>query len=226
MNPITLLALLAVTSGHSETGAPPVLTVCEAVRNLGTFRNRTVIVVGVYAWTFEGGFLSENCPERDRRTSRREEQAIQLAAAPGQAVVPDGFVWDRDLLQAKLKQAQIFTKAPAPEHQASLFGARWIAVLGTLRAPSLFRPPRKIGDTVRPGNGYGVDGSVPARLLTPEGGEYAFPTDSGKVKQQRPDRHALRNFPTYAPHGGFTQYAVAARTRIRISPIPAARKRF
>ena len=179
MNPITSLILLAVTSGHSVNPAPPILTVCEAVRNLRTLRNRTVIAVGVYFWTFEGGFLSEQCPERNGQTSLKKEQVIQLRTGSGQGTLPTRFEWNRDLLQAKLRQAQTCTKLPPPD---PLSDARWMAVRGTLQGPGVFRPPKKIADTVRPGNGYGVNGSVPARLLSADGGEYVFPAGSANLQ--------------------------------------------
>ena len=37
-----------------ESAVPPVLTVCEALRNFNVYRGKDVVIVGRYEFTFEG----------------------------------------------------------------------------------------------------------------------------------------------------------------------------
>lgn len=52
-----------------------VLTVCEALRHVQQYRGREIIVVGLYGWAMEGGFLSENCIRSSDGTKRSTEKS-------------------------------------------------------------------------------------------------------------------------------------------------------
>ncbi|MGI9071474.1 MAG: hypothetical protein ACR2JB_09215 [Bryobacteraceae bacterium] len=92
--------------------------------------------------------------------------------------MPTGFVWNRAALDARLRQAQLYTRAFTGQReekgQALLPSEKWVAVYGRLQSPKVFRPPVKRGDTVQSGNGYGANGSVKAALLAQQGAEYDF----------------------------------------------------
>jgi len=68
------------------------------------------------------------------------------------------FAWDMDALKRKLKQVQETTHIRESSIQIS--GEGWSAIWGRLEAPRVLRLP---GNRTA-GNGYGVNGSVPAQL--------------------------------------------------------------
>jgi hypothetical protein len=57
--------------------------------------------------------------------------------------------------------------------QASPLSDKWTAVYGRLEAPLKLRPQSTSASHSRPGNGYGANGTVPARLRIQQ--VYDFP---------------------------------------------------
>jgi hypothetical protein len=156
----------------------PVLTVCEALRQLQQYRGRGIIVVGLYGWTMEGGFLSENCVRSSDRTKRSTEELIALRFSPQAPPLPTGFVWNRAALEARLRQAQIPKRTKIEQHQntgqALLPSEKRVAVYGRLQSPKVFHGPIRTRAGIHSGNGYGANGSVKAALLDEERAEYDF----------------------------------------------------
>jgi hypothetical protein len=152
-------------------GTSPVLTVCEAVQNLRTYRGTNVVVVGLAGWTIEGGFLTQRCP------TRQDPSATGLIALKYDGVgslPPPGFEAYHDSLIIKLREARQSTAINGSSEHAISASARWLAVYGRLDGPQIFRPPRKHGDRMHPGNGFGANGSVPAQLISSPLAEYDF----------------------------------------------------
>jgi len=152
----------------------PVLTVCDALHELPKHNGKNVIVVGRSFYTFEGTFLNEEC-EVDGRTSIQGERWLSMIAFGSRGSSESKTIdWNTETLNEKLKQVQKTTRLSSP--RASAFIERWIAVYGRLEAPQTLRPPSGSGSRSRAGNGYGANGSVPARLHTIA--EYEFPVSA------------------------------------------------
>jgi len=53
---VVVLTSVAPLSGQGTPASTPVLTVCEALRDLKLYNGKDVVIVGRSAWTFEGTF--------------------------------------------------------------------------------------------------------------------------------------------------------------------------
>ena len=73
---VVVLTSAAPLFGQATAESIPVLTVCEALRDLKLYNGKDVMIVGRSAWTFEGTFLSEHC-EPDGRTMVQGEARIK-----------------------------------------------------------------------------------------------------------------------------------------------------
>jgi hypothetical protein len=159
--------------------APPVLTVCEALRDIGLYAGKDVVIVGYSGWTFEGSFIHEKC-EPDNRIviqGHRWLSMMELSRTAPPAKATEPFPVEESVLRIKLshlsdyKSAELKASQEQPELRGairlSLSGA-WVAAYGRIQSPSKLEepvPPAPSNPRNIPGNGYGANGSVPARLL-------------------------------------------------------------
>jgi len=132
-----------------------------------------VVIVGRSAWTFEGIFLSEDC-EPDGRTmvqGNRWLSAIYISAEDEQSRRHNIFQFDEELLRQKLAVVQRTTHLKSEQKsipKSNPFADRWVAILGRLVSPATLlphRPPKGSQTKNVPGNGFGANGSVPAKLV-------------------------------------------------------------
>ena len=170
---VIVLASVAPLFGQATAASTPVLTVCEALRDLKLYNGKEVVIVGRSAMTFEGTFLSEDC-EPDGRTivqGKRWLSAICLSAEDQQSSRQNTFRFDEELLRQKLVAMQRTTHLISEQKsipQSNPFADRWMAIFGQLVSPMRLlphRPPSGSQTKNVPGNGYGANGSVPAKLI-------------------------------------------------------------
>jgi hypothetical protein len=169
---IRRLALTAVLACRcSPCAAPvPVLTVCEALHNLSKYRGQALVLVGLAGWTFEGSLIVQNCPtEADKAAV-----GIIVTRYDESGPLPITFAQYRTILAKKLSEVQTTTRRETPSKALSSAQERWAALYGKLESPLVFRPPRRTARGSQPGNGFGANGSVPARLILSSRGEYDF----------------------------------------------------
>ena len=124
-----------------------------------------MVVVARSSYTFEGWFLHEGCEVDGRILIHGNRWLSMIALRPaGQTPEHNSFPVDEVLLRKKLSHlTAIVDTTPTTSTPASAISDRWIAVFGKLESPAPLKPhiqSRKI-----PGNGYGANGSVPARIL-------------------------------------------------------------
>jgi hypothetical protein len=178
MRSILLLgAGFASATGASPGPAPPpVLTVCEALRNLDAYRGRDVVIVAQLDWTFEGDMLHESCETGDSVPLQGSKWPSIIALAHSEksaAHMP--FPVDQPAIRQGLRRVNGYREAPTQQPQPAAptpgtklvlnLRPRWAAVYGQLESPAKLSPPRRTSNPgVVPGNGYGANGSVPARL--------------------------------------------------------------
>jgi len=167
-------AIKTHNSGHAQINRDiPVLTVCEVLRDLKLFNGKDVVIVGRSGWTFEGTFLSEDC-EPDGRTTIQGNKWLSLIYVSDEdqrSGRQTGFHFDEELLRRKLEEVKRTTR-PTSEQKAipksNPFADRWLAVLGRLVSPVKLlphRPPHASQSKNIPGNGFGANGSVPAKVI-------------------------------------------------------------
>ena len=147
--------------------SPPVLTVCEALSDLGRYEGMTVIVIGRVVSSDEGAWLDQDCGREIVNGGRTFRPSISLAWAflefgpPPQ--LPSGFKWNRRALQEKLDQVRRTTHLERPH--ARHYPDRWFAVFGRFET----HLPRKVGD-LGVTNGFGHLSGSPAQLISPRDG--------------------------------------------------------
>jgi hypothetical protein len=145
----------------------PTLTVCEALRNLDRYNGKEVVLAGLSAYTFEGTFLSEHC-EPDGRVIIQGHRWLSMIAVGTDAHDSGGyptFKFDDELVRTKLRESQQSTHLEKSQTGGGMFGPRMVAMHGRLVSPprlTPFHPP------AHPGDGFGANGSVPARIIVDE----------------------------------------------------------
>src|SRR5690349_6033342 len=159
------LALLAACwtfargANAQESRAVPVLTVCEALRNLNVYSGKTVVIVARSGWTFEGTFMDERCEPDGRIVIRghRWLSMIEVYSTCDDVVQAMEFPVDQNSLWTKLAQVSGYTER-TDEH--------WVAVYGRIESPIRLKQHLPKGWNARSyaGNGYGANGTVPARI--------------------------------------------------------------
>jgi len=160
--------------------AVPVLTVCEALRDIGPYAGKDVVIVGHSNWTFDGSFMHEKCEPDDPIVihGHRWLTLIALTRADVPARATDFFPVDESVLREKLSHLSDYKNAErkgSHEQGSDVRGAgrvslsgTWVAAYGRLESTSNLKepvPPTASNPRNTPGNGYGANGSVPARLL-------------------------------------------------------------
>ena len=161
----------------------PVLTVCEALRNIKSYRGKEIAVVGRSAFTFEGDFISEQC-EPDGTVMIQGHKwltTIYLTHVDETFATQKTLAIDENLLQQKLalvRRSTNLTTRNKPPQEKGMFSDHWLAVVGRLESPGLLiphRPPQGVDPVNKPGNGYGSNGSVPAKMVHIEIRELSSP---------------------------------------------------
>lgn len=179
---VVALTCVAPFFGQAPAASTPVLTVCEALRDLNLYNGKNVVIVGRSAWTFEGTFLSEDC-EPDGRTMVQGERwlsGIYISGEDQQSARQGIFKFDEELLRQKLAVVQRTTHLISEQKSIAKnnpFADRWMAILGRLVSRATLmphRPPNSSQTKDVSGNGFGANGSVPAKLVLLT--SYKFPS--------------------------------------------------
>jgi hypothetical protein len=162
------------------TAVPPVLTVCEALRDINLYRGKVVVIVGHSYYTFDGRFFQEKCDPDDHILIQGHRWLSMIALGAEKPTSPSEiFPVGEGVLRERLStlkeyrdeaQAQRGAEAKGPAVREGLVTLRWeewVAVYGTLECPAKLRPhvpPSASNSRNVPGNGYGANGSVPAMI--------------------------------------------------------------
>ncbi len=168
-----LTAVLAAQPRHSPN--IPVLTVCELLRNLNHYRGKDVVLVGVAGWTFDGGFFDEPC-EPGHRVFIQGHRWLSMVGWVSRGFSDQVPVDERTILDKLLQvrgYADIANHCPAPTVSSNRNSAEvctWflgdvVAVYGRIESPARLRPQRFPNNRNVPGNAFGANGTVPARIL-------------------------------------------------------------
>jgi hypothetical protein len=130
--------------------------------------------------TFEGIFLSAKCEADGRVTIQGARWLSAIAVVwndpkENQEAFPADDVTIRQklvALKSEHDESEQHTgesrHPPDPQPRTINFDSHWVAVFGVLNSPPRLRPPQRgSGPSKRniPGNGYGANGSVPAKIL-------------------------------------------------------------
>jgi hypothetical protein len=155
--------------GQDATASLPILTVCEALRDLKTYNGRDVAIVGKAGFTFEGTVLSENCENDGRIPVQGERWLSAMMVLEGERA--SAFPFDEMRVRQKLDQVRQTTRLWPEEKgisKRSPLADRWTVMFGRLVSPKTLRPHRPPSQSQSkniPGNGFGANGSVPAKLI-------------------------------------------------------------
>ena len=179
-----VIVLMGVTRSFSQDKADalPVLTVCEALRDLKAYRDKDVVIVARSVYTFEGTFLNEDCAEDGKIVLQGHRWPSEIYRG-GDGRPPTNkseYKFDEDLLRRKLLQVKRTTSLTSDEklrRDKNPFADYWTAVVGRLVSPPVLiphRPPSVSQSKNRPGNGFGPNGAVPAAVIY--WGAYDFST--------------------------------------------------
>ena len=178
---LSVFLLVTVTIPQAPASpAPPVLSVCEALRDIGLYAGKDVVIVGYSGWTFEGSFMHEKCESDDRITiqGHRWPSMIELDRTEPLARATEPFPVEEPVLREKLSHLDDYKSAerkakPGADSEVGRAGrlslsGSWVAAYGRIQSPSKLEapvPPTTSKPRNIAGNGYGVNGSVPARLV-------------------------------------------------------------
>src|SRR5260370_28702890 len=93
-----------------ESALPPVLTICEALRNFDMYRGKDVVIVGRCEFTFEGAFMSEKCEADDRILIQGHRWLSMIAFGPTEKRTEPlkAFPVDEAILREKLSQVNSY----------------------------------------------------------------------------------------------------------------------
>jgi len=161
---VALLAACCLFSGPAysqDSTAVPVLSICEALQNLDLYRGKEVVIVAQPGLTFEGTFMGEQC-EPDGRILIQDHRwlsTIEYSSDDKRLPRPQVFPADETALRIKLKQVR-GSAEPSDKDSSTVSGYGWVAVYGWIDSPVRLKahPP------YRSGNGFGANGTVPARI--------------------------------------------------------------
>jgi hypothetical protein len=160
--------LLGVAFGQasgSSVAKVPVITVCEALHDLGRWNGKAIIIVGGFDSTGEGFWLDEDCKDKLVTDGYTWPDAIwieYISKEPPPPPMPTPL-WDDKLLTAKLTLVQETTKLRVFEDH--YYDDKWIAMFGRFEA----RLPPQLRGIGRVGYGFGHLNGAPAQLISVEG---------------------------------------------------------
>jgi len=149
------------TESASSNDKIPVLTVCEVLQNLSAYNNKSIIVIGQFAHTDEGGWIVEDCEKRIVTEGYTWGNSISNLYIVGQTEpppsLPANFHWDDELLLKKAMASKNYGKS----HNLAEWGA-WFGRLETRIPPRVIKYPN---GTIS-GFGFGHLGASIAQLIS------------------------------------------------------------
>lgn len=160
--------VMMVLVGQAAAQSVPVLTVCEALQNLKLYNGKSVVIVGRSGYTLEGTFMGEDCGPDGRVMIQGNRWLSLIYVSAEDPKKTMDFHFDQALVRMKLAELKR-TMPPRSESKSSNnpFAAHWTAMFGRLVSPKTLRSPRPPSASQPknlPGNGFGANGSVPAKL--------------------------------------------------------------
>lgn len=159
--------VLLITAGGTARSAeePPILTVCEALKDPGRYDGKTVIIVGRAVGTSEGTWLREDCGLTITNADHEFEPMISTASLVSREEpppqLPRHFHWNRPLVRQKLDEVKRTTHLSDPNDT-------WVAAFGRLETKLPWH--LKFGDRDGLVFGFGHLGAAPAQLIGPHHG--------------------------------------------------------
>lgn len=176
-----LVVVALATSSVGQRVDIPVLTVCEALRDLDRLHGQNVIIVGRAASTPEGGWLMEDCDLKIHKTILGQDHAFEPAISTAYSTIdtdlpppllPDGFKWDDAALQTKLREVMRTTKLRPVPRKYRAYRDRWYALFGRFESETQCSTD---GKNTRCMNGFGHEGIAPAQLVHAQQGRELKP---------------------------------------------------
>jgi hypothetical protein len=150
--------------------SPPVVAVCEVLKDLSRFEGKSVVVVGRFSHTDEGAWLDAECGFKVQNAGKEFQPSISVSYASAEFSPPPprpaGFRWDVALLQRKLDQLKPTTKLrvlPDLHYQDE-----WVAAFGRLETHLPRTIPMRRSDVRVEIFGFGHESSSPAQLVSPD----------------------------------------------------------
>jgi hypothetical protein len=158
-------AYCAAAQTPSIANSIPIVSVCEALQNLGLYNNKSIILVGKIANSFEGAWLTDSCEQKIVTDGYVWGNGISTTVWFGRAdpapSLPNKFIWDDRALMKKIKAL----KGYKDFHNINM----WAAIYGRLETripPQVFRD----SDGRVRGLGYGHLGDSIAQLVSDSDG--------------------------------------------------------
>jgi hypothetical protein len=151
-----------------RSSVPKVMSVCEILQDLRRWSGKDVIIIASMSVTFEGAVLHGSCRGSDAVFLDGEEWPTMIALAASGAIPERTIPIDEETLLQKKRSIDVREGRASPEQRDSgiqekgsiQFGPVWVAMYGRIVTPQRLIAPTK----QRPGNGYGINGSLPAQL--------------------------------------------------------------
>jgi hypothetical protein len=160
---------------------PPVLTVCDALKDIQRYDGKVVIIVARLSSTMEGQWLDAECGFKVKNGGQEFSTSITTSSVRSDLdpvpQKPSGFQWDEPLLRRKLLEIMGTTKLRAVENTD--YADRWMAVYGRLithlpyRIHFVDQRSGKEGELWTRG-GFGHLGASPAMLIPPADGFFTL----------------------------------------------------
>ena len=164
-----ILPLIGASGLSFAAEPPPVFTVCEIMSDLPRCDGKSVVVVGRYSHTGEGGWLDAECGVKISNGGRELQTSISITYAASEfsppPTMPPGFRWDDRLLQQKLEPLKRTTALRVLEKFH--YTDEWMAVFGRLETHIPREIPVTYGRHVEI-FGFGHQASSPAQLVWPK----------------------------------------------------------
>jgi hypothetical protein len=152
----------AATFGAADrnTTEIPALTVCQVLRDSARYGGQALIVVGRSVGTSEGSWIDEDCGMNLVIEGRKYPTAISTSYSVSEFAPPpskpDGFRWDKRVLQRALAEVKRTTRLG--------YRAHWFAVYGRLETASTRSVTLGIGQLATT-SGYGHLNAAPAQII-------------------------------------------------------------
>lgn len=144
----------------------PVITVCEALNDLSRYNGKSVILVGRFASSEEGSWLSENCERTIVIAGHTWANIISTTYSRSEVSpppeLPKGFKWEERTLMMKLRQVQTTTTLRVLKQYN--YSDKWMAMFGRFET----RLPVQVvvgGDGKPRGYGFGHMNAALAQLI-------------------------------------------------------------
>jgi hypothetical protein len=143
------------------------VSVCEVLNDLARYNGKPIVIVGRFAYTDEGTWLSEDCERKIVTHGYTWANIIsttyvrsQVEPPPG---LPKGFKWEERLLKLKLEQVRRTTTLRVLKQYH--YSDKWVAMFGRFET----RLPLQVavgGGGRLMGYGFGHLNAAPAQLIS------------------------------------------------------------